>query len=119
MGIDCTDVLAAALGLDEAFHDFLALGAGEVAGRRAGDGDIGMRCDGFLEALLAVDGGRGTRRALEFHDLAVLVAHRSDERRVGKECVSTCRSRWLPDHSKKKKITPRSSETSALLTLYQ
>src|SRR3546814_13689793 len=23
---------------------------------------------------------------------------RSDERRVGKECVSTCRSRWLPDH---------------------
>src|SRR3546814_8011298 len=22
---------------------------------------------------------------------------RSDERRVGKECVSTCRSRWLPD----------------------
>src|SRR3546814_11899133 len=23
---------------------------------------------------------------------------RSDERRVGKECVSTCRSRWRPDH---------------------
>src|SRR3546814_18804900 len=23
---------------------------------------------------------------------------RSDERRVGKECVSTCRSRWLPYH---------------------
>src|SRR3546814_17414808 len=27
---------------------------------------------------------------------------RSEERRVGKECVSTCRSRWSPDHSKKK-----------------
>src|SRR3546814_7305891 len=26
---------------------------------------------------------------------------RSDERRVGKECVSTCRSRWSPYHSKK------------------
>src|SRR3546814_18634475 len=26
------------------------------------------------------------------------VAVRSEERRVGKECVSTCRSRWLPDH---------------------
>src|SRR3546814_6303663 len=25
-------------------------------------------------------------------------ASRSEERRVGKECVSTCRSRWLPDH---------------------
>src|SRR3546814_15757504 len=27
---------------------------------------------------------------------------RSEERRVGKECVSTCRSRWSPLHSKKK-----------------
>src|SRR3546814_11364054 len=26
------------------------------------------------------------------------VADRSEERRVGKECVSTCRSRWWPDH---------------------
>src|SRR3546814_13716326 len=24
--------------------------------------------------------------------------HRSEERRVGKECVSTCRSRWSPAH---------------------
>src|SRR3546814_19341551 len=29
--------------------------------------------------------------------------HRSEERRVGKECVSTCRSRWSPYHYKKKK----------------
>src|SRR3546814_15655145 len=27
---------------------------------------------------------------------------RSEARRVGKECVSTCRSRWSPDHKKKK-----------------
>src|SRR3546814_18552915 len=26
---------------------------------------------------------------------------RSEERRVGKECVSTCRSRWSPYHSQK------------------
>src|SRR3546814_13935871 len=32
-------------------------------------------------------------------------AVRSEERRVGKECVSTCRSRWSPYHSKKKKNT--------------
>src|SRR3546814_11827145 len=25
-------------------------------------------------------------------------ANRSEERRVGKECVSTCRSRWWPDN---------------------
>src|SRR3546814_20013323 len=29
---------------------------------------------------------------------------RSEERRVGKECVSTCRSRWSPYHYKKKII---------------
>src|SRR3546814_14484070 len=29
-------------------------------------------------------------------------AKRSAERRVGKECVSTCRSRWSPYHYKKK-----------------
>src|SRR3546814_14286013 len=29
---------------------------------------------------------------------------RSEERRVGKECVSTCRSRWSPYHSKKNDI---------------
>src|SRR3546814_18376015 len=28
---------------------------------------------------------------------------RSEERRVGKECVSTCRSRWGPYHKKKKR----------------
>src|SRR3546814_17755868 len=28
---------------------------------------------------------------------------RSDERRVGKECVRTCQSRWSPYHSKKNK----------------
>src|SRR3546814_12967464 len=28
---------------------------------------------------------------------------RSEERRVGKECVSTCRYRWSPYHEKKKK----------------
>src|SRR3546814_14165209 len=27
-----------------------------------------------------------------------LVENRSEERRVGKECVSTCRSRWSPYH---------------------
>src|SRR3546814_10944312 len=30
------------------------------------------------------------------------IFNRSEERRVGKECVSTCRSRWSPQHKKKK-----------------
>src|SRR3546814_7394212 len=31
------------------------------------------------------------------------VGNRSEERSVGKECVSTCRSRWSPYHEKYKK----------------
>src|SRR3546814_20225843 len=30
--------------------------------------------------------------------VTVSVGPRSEERRVGEECVSTCRSRWWPDH---------------------
>src|SRR3546814_20864814 len=30
--------------------------------------------------------------------VAFSLFYRSDERRVGKECVSTCRSRWSPYH---------------------
>src|SRR3546814_14299793 len=37
---------------------------------------------------------------------------RSEERRVGKEGVSTCRSRWSPDHSKKKTKTKSEHEKS-------
>src|SRR3546814_12469527 len=45
------------------------------------------------------------RTASHTHDSAVLASiadlvtiNRSEERRVGKECVSTCRSRWSPYH---------------------
>src|SRR3546814_15607212 len=37
----------------------------------------------------------GTGALEQFH---VAIAHRSEERRGGKECVSTCRSRWSPYH---------------------
>src|SRR3546814_19902408 len=39
----------------------------------------------------------GNKRRL-FVALFGLAAGRSEERRVGKECVSTCRSRWSPYH---------------------
>ena len=35
---------------------------------------------------------------LEDEDLIPVEDVRSEERRVGKECVSTCRSRWSPYH---------------------
>src|SRR3546814_15446456 len=46
---------------------------------------------------LELDTTRGLSRA-------AAAAARSEERRVGKECVSTCRSRRAPYHQKKKKI---------------
>src|SRR3546814_20251794 len=36
-----------------------------------------------------------------------LATRRSEERRVGKECVSTCRSRWSPYHKKTTTTTTR------------
>src|SRR3546814_5859557 len=36
--------------------------------------------------------------AISDDDNKLLKFHRSEERRVGKECVSTCRSRWSPYH---------------------
>src|SRR3546814_13848660 len=43
-----------------------------------------------------------TARELEESGIGITAATRSEERRVGKACVSTCRSRWSPYHEKKK-----------------
>src|SRR3546814_11073438 len=57
--------------------------------------------------LVATEGWRGLTLAriaaasgLKLADL--YLQYRSEERRVGQECVSTCRSRWSPEHSTKK-----------------
>src|SRR3546814_1656522 len=41
---------------------------------------------------------RGRRRGEAPTKREASKARRSEERRVGKECVSTCRSRWSPYH---------------------
>src|SRR3546814_21197746 len=57
---------------------------------------------GRLLALRSILGfGAGPLSPLAFgwiHDLTNPPGARSEERRVGKECVSTCRSRWSPYH---------------------
>src|SRR3546814_12367871 len=40
---------------------------------------------------------------------------RSEERRVGKECVSTCRSRWSPYHEKNNTLSQSHSNISTQL----
>src|SRR3546814_17177436 len=84
-----------------------------------------QRARQFLELPVTVQDRQGRRDARAFcrqHDLrrwrtgrcredeafqpAVPAQRiRSEERRVGKECVSTCRSRWQPYHYKKKPQT--------------
>src|SRR3546814_16477323 len=44
----------------------------------------------------------GWSRSQGFGCSPIKVVRRSEERRVGKECVSKCRSRWSPYHSNKK-----------------
>src|SRR3546814_20461291 len=84
---------AAAVGVD----DGIVVGEGRGVGRHgqgvAGDGVVAV-----VAAVLASDGapdlvaaGRG------------MAVARSEERRVGKACVSTCRSRLSPYHEKKTK----------------
>src|SRR3546814_14395679 len=52
--------------------------------------------DGSRASALIIWSKEG-RLGGQFSDaIAPLVVFRSEERRVGKECVSTCRSRWSP-----------------------
>src|SRR3546814_14051512 len=44
--------------------------------------------------------------------------NRSEERRVGKECVSTCRSRWSPYHEKKNQKATRNRTYRLLQNIY-
>src|SRR3546814_20787287 len=53
----------------------------------------GPGADFFYNIILSEEGGYGIGSA----SLGIFM-QRSEERRVGKECVSTCRSRWSPYH---------------------
>src|SRR3546814_19750374 len=85
-------------------------------------GLLGLGCDAFEEMHIALIGCRDVecdgaeRRIARGPEEPRRVAHRerwpvgpgemrcrSEERRVGKACVSTCKSRWSPYHLKKKK----------------
>src|SRR3546814_20158613 len=51
----------------------------------------------FLGEMAAGALGEEGVFAVQLH-AGLVIGLRSEERRVGKECVSTCRSRWSPSH---------------------
>src|SRR3546814_11425828 len=61
-------------------------------------GDSHTTTYGALGALGFGIGTSDVEHILATQTLVYHPAQRSEERRVGKECVSTCRSRWSPVH---------------------
>src|SRR3546814_11616026 len=55
-----------------------------------------------VSSVAAKNSGRRKKCSRHDHYRGDDSHNRSEERRVGKECVSTCRSRWSPYHEKKK-----------------
>src|SRR3546814_4524909 len=61
----------------------------------------GSRYEIFCESLFSGDPATTKRqigRLVGYMISNTMIQTRSEERRVGKECVSTCRSRWSPYH---------------------
>src|SRR3546814_16709085 len=82
--------------------------AGPAVPRRARRGEPGRRRGGRRGAArrrrAGPAAGATMKRAVAFLPPFGCAA-RSEERRVGKECVSTCRSRWSPYPYKKQRYT--------------
>src|SRR3546814_11851595 len=66
-----------------------------VAANRSRDRTISTSTAEAILAASEIARAEGTPQGLR---RAIKLAARSEERRVGKECVSTCRSRWSPYH---------------------
>src|SRR3546814_13110151 len=75
----------------------VSLGAWIGAGTRHGTPEVNGIAH-LLEHMVF----KGTERRSAQDIAEEIEAVRSEERRVGKECVSPCRSRWSPERAKKK-----------------
>src|SRR3546814_10968752 len=87
-----SDLLRHAIGVDRPLGGILPYG--RDIGRaisRGGRGEDEMRHAG---------GDRAVDQVVRLRAVVVIIFKRirSEERRVGKECVSTCKSRWWPYH---------------------
>src|SRR3546814_20378496 len=92
----------------------------EVApGRRPG---VRLRQRPDQRVALMAEGGTGdaVQRGQELRRMFLgrAIEPRSEERRVGNECVSTCRSRWSPHHYKQKKNAEYKSNHNIINTIH-
>src|SRR3546814_12492216 len=71
-----------------------------------------LKAQGLTPVQIADSDGAALRDAVA----TARKKHRSEERRVGKGCVSTCRSRWSPYHYKKKKHDTTHKNNTTLTT---
>src|SRR3546814_14377613 len=107
-----SDVCSSDLFLDgERFRRGLAAFAGERIGHRAPARVAGAATAAIVRVVIQSagralarhcpwPGGVGAGRRVKTRPAeACAVTRRSEERRVGKACGSTCRSRWAPIHS--------------------
>src|SRR3546814_2129532 len=69
---------------------------------QANDSDFGLAATIWTKSLKVAMDATQRLKAGFVQVNQNIVAQRSEERRVGKECVSTCRSRWSPYDEKKK-----------------
>src|SRR3546814_11915109 len=93
-----SDLVDGALNVEAVGAQAVLPGGGELRLHRlvhgAAEVGVGKDDEGGVAAQLQAQ-PLDARRALR-------IEQRSEERRVGKECGSTCRSRWWPSQSKKK-----------------
>src|SRR3546814_17466136 len=98
-------------GLGPAQGEAIALPPVHNVGDRLGglsEGDRQQAAGQRIESAAVADLARLPDTADAAHDLRrgeaerLVDDHRSEERRVGKECVSKCRSWWSPGYTKKK-----------------
>src|SRR3546814_2082446 len=92
--------------LDNGGPDATRAHAGDAALQALVAGDA---CDTVVAAIVGAAGLPSTLAAARAGKRLLLANKeslvRSEERRVGNECVSTCRFRWSPYHTKKNKKT--------------
>src|SRR3546814_11149276 len=95
-----SDVCSSDLLVGKELHLLVHILIGHAAEAEIGDDFVVADHPLALKVLLVEFLGRADQVSADV--VLVGVVRRSEERRVGKECVSTCRSRWSPYHSKKK-----------------